>query len=84
VEIETLKAELAHVDLTVRVDEISARPARSLSQLRVFDPALPPSGPLGTGTLGRILAGGLAGYLVALCGVLLFDALRMTVLRRRS
>jgi uncharacterized protein involved in exopolysaccharide biosynthesis len=83
-EIEALKARMSYLDLIVRMDGVSSWTERSLSQLRIFDPALPPSGPIGTSTLRRVLAGGVAGYLLALVGVLFFDALRMTVLRRRS
>ncbi len=82
-EIEALQAGFSYLDLTVRMDEISIRPVLNLSQMRVFDRASTPDRPVGSSTLGMTVAGGVAGYLVALVGVLFFDALRLTVLRRR-
>ena len=84
VEVEALNARLSHADLTTRIEDVSSRSVRSLSQLGIFDRALPPSRPVDTNTLRRTAAGTALGYLAAVVGVLLFDAMRMTVLRRRS
>ncbi len=84
VEVEALRARLAYADLTARIEDVSSRPVRSLSQLSIFDRASPPSGPVDTNTLRRTVAGGVLGYLAAVAGILLLDAARMTVLRRRA
>jgi capsular polysaccharide biosynthesis protein len=83
-EVEMLRARLAYVDLTTRIEDVNSRPVRSLSQLGIVDRALPPSRAAETNPLRRTVAGGVLGYLVSVVGILLFDALRLTVLRQRS
>jgi uncharacterized protein involved in exopolysaccharide biosynthesis len=84
VEVQALLARLTYADLTTRIEDVNARPVRSLSQLGIFDRALPPGRPVDTNTLWRTVAGGVLGYLAAVAGILFFDAARLNVLRRRS
>ncbi len=83
VAIEALKARMTYLDLIVRMDGVSAWPEWSLSQLRLFDRVAAQRAYRDEHAPGVVLAGSVAGYLVALVGVVFFDALRMTV-RRRS
>lgn len=81
-ELQAAQAGLALADVSARVESGQRDRAHRLAQFRVFERALPPETPVGSGLAKRVLAAAVAAYVLGVLGILLFDAFRLTVLGR--